>query len=305
MNKFLFLLHFLFLFIFEHNSWAQDTVVRPYPMDDRAILWKIEGNGVSTKSYLFGTVHLVEKEHFYFPKKLRKIVGKSEVLTMEIAGLPDPAEAMKLSQLEEGTFFDLFSGEQKDSILVWVENNTDLTPKAFEMIANKMKPFVVSQLLTEMNKNNPGGSFANKESYERELEAIAKEAELELKGFETVAEQMSYFDSFTDEQQVEMVMSTVRGTGNEPIEELEKMMSLYDEQHVDGLYQLIAEDSEMDKEMNDLLLTNRNKRWIPMIEEMISEKSTFIAVGAGHLGGPEGVIRLLEAKGYTLTPVKL
>ncbi|NVK65079.1 MAG: TraB/GumN family protein, partial [Flavobacteriales bacterium] len=29
------------------------------------------------------------------------------------------------------------------------------------------------------------------------------------------------------------------------------------------------------------------------------------AVGAGHLGGPEGVIRLLEAKGYTLTPVKL
>jgi len=37
----------------------------------------------------------------------------------------------------------------------------------------------------------------------------------------------------------------------------------------------------------------------------IDQKTAFIAVGAGHLGGPEGVIRLLQKEGYTLTPVKL
>lgn len=305
MNKYLFLFHFLFLFIFGFTARAQDTVTRAYPMEDRALLWKIEGNGITTKSYLFGTIHLIEKERFYFPNKLRKIVGKSEVLTMEIAGLPDPVEAMNLSRLEEGTFFDFFTDEQTDSILVWVETNTSLTPKAFEMIAKKMKPFVVAQILSEMDKNNPGGDIGNKESYERELEAIAEEAGLEMNGFETVAEQMSYFDSFSDEQQAEMVMATVRNNNGESYAELEKMMNLYEEQNIDGLYQLIAENDEMSEDMNDILLTNRNKRWIPKIEEMIAEKSTFIAVGAGHLGGPEGVIRLLEAQGYTLTPVKL
>lgn len=305
MNKYLFLFHFLFLFIFGFTARAQDTVTRAYPMEDRALLWKIEGNGITTKSYLFGTIHLIEKERFYFPNKLRKIVGKSEVLTMEIAGLPDPVEAMNLSRLEEGTFFDFFTDEQTDSILVWVETNTSLTPKAFEMIAKKMKPFVVAQILSEMDKNNPGGDIGNKESYERELEAIAEEAGLEMNGFETVAEQMGYFDSFSDKQQAEMVMATVRNNNGESYAELEKMMNLYEEQNIDGLYQLIAENDEMSEDMNDILLTNRNKRWIPKIEEMIAEKSTFIAVGAGHLGGPEGVIRLLEAQGYTLTPVKL
>lgn len=305
MNKYLFLFHFLFLFIFGFTARAQDTVTRAYPMEDRALLWKIEGNGITTKSYLFGTIHLIEKERFYFPNKLRKIVGKSEVLTMEIAGLPDPVEAMNLSRLEEGTFFDFFTDEQTDSILVWVETNTSLTPKAFEMIAKKMKPFVVAQILSEMDKNNPGGDIGNKESYERELEAIAEEAGLEMNGFETVAEQMGYFDSFSDEQQAEMVMATVRNNNGESYAELEKMMNLYEEQNIDGLYQLIAENDEMSEDMNDILLTNRNKRWIPKIEEMIAEKSTFIAIGAGHLGGPEGVIRLLEAQGYILTPVKL
>jgi len=38
---------------------------------------------------------------------------------------------------------------------------------------------------------------------------------------------------------------------------------------------------------------------------MIANKRCFIAVGAGHLGGPNGVIRLLEKEGYTLTPVEL
>jgi len=305
MNNLLFIFHSLFLFVFGSTVWSQDTIVRPYPMEEKALLWKIEGNGLETKSYLFGTVHLIDEERFFFPKKLKKIVAKSEVLTMEIAGLPDPVEAMKLSRLEEGSFFDFFTEQQADSIKAWVETNTDFTLKAFEMIAEKMKPFVVAQLLPELDKNNPSPGLTGKESYEKELEVIAKEEGLEIMGFETVEEQMSYFDAFTNEQQAEMVMSVIRQKEDESAGELEKVMSLYEEQDLDGLYELITVDSEMSGDLNDVLLVNRNKRWIPEIEKMIAEKSTFIAVGAGHLGGPSGVIRLLEAQGYTLTPVKL
>ncbi len=305
MQKTLFLLS-LFLFLIQgQNVNAQDTNVREFPMEDRALLWKIEGNDIKKKSYLFGTIHLIDKEEFFFPKKLQKIVSKSEVLTMEIAGIPDPMEAFKLSMLDEGSFFDFFTEDQTDSILVWVEEHTTLSSSGFKMMAGKMRPFVVAQLLPELDKDNPNPGMENKKSYEMELETIATNKGLEIEGLETVAEQMGIFDLLTNEQQVAMVMEIIRNGSSSSDEELAQTMELYFKGDIDGLYQMIVGDSELMDSMNDVLLDNRNKRWIPMIEKMITEKSTFIAVGAGHLGGPNGVIRLLEAQGYTLIPIEL
>ncbi|MFK7787537.1 MAG: TraB/GumN family protein [Crocinitomicaceae bacterium] len=304
MQKLVFL-KFIFLLLLGANTHAQDANVREFPMEERALLWKIEGNGIKSKSYVFGTVHLIDEEQFFFPKKLQKIVSKSDVLTMEIAGLPDPMEAMKLSMLDEGSFFDFFTEEQTDSILGWVGERTSLNEAAFKMMAGKMRPFVVAQLLPELDESNPNRGMDGKKSYEVELEAIAKKKNLKIEGFETVAEQMGIFDLFTEEQQSEMVMAIIRSNSVSALEELDEIMSLYEDQNVDGLYEMIAENEEVMDGMSDALLGDRNKRWIPMIEQLIAEKSTFIAVGAGHLGGPNGVIRLLEAKGYTLIPVEL
>jgi uncharacterized protein YbaP (TraB family) len=55
----------------------------------------------------------------------------------------------------------------------------------------------------------------------------------------------------------------------------------------------------------EALLDKRNQNWIPLIEKNITSKPTFIAFGAGHLGGKNGVVALLRAKGYTLTPIRL
>ncbi len=305
MSKLFFFSNFFLFFLLGTTTFAQETNVREYPMEDRALLWKIEGNGIKTKSYLFGTVHLIDEERFFFPKKLQKIVSKSDVLTMEIAGLPDPMEALKLSMLEEGSFFDFFSKEQTDSILVWVEEHTAISRKGFRMIAGKMRPFVVSQMLPELDESNPNRGMDTKKSYEIELEAIAEDKKIEIRGLETVAEQLGFFDAFSNDQQTEMVMEIIRNSNVSGVEEMQEIMALYGEQNIDGLYRMISSESGFMEGLNDILIDNRNKRWIPMIEKMIAEKSTFIAVGAGHLGGPNGVIRLLEAQGYTLIPIEL
>jgi uncharacterized protein YbaP (TraB family) len=52
------------------------------------------------------------------------------------------------------------------------------------------------------------------------------------------------------------------------------------------------------------LLTNRNQKWIPKIKTFSKDKAVFYAVGAAHLGGPNGILRLLMKEGYTLKPVK-
>jgi uncharacterized protein YbaP (TraB family) len=57
--------------------------------------------------------------------------------------------------------------------------------------------------------------------------------------------------------------------------------------------------------LQGVLLDDRNKDWIPKIEKAIGEKSSFIAVGGGHLGGKNGVVNLLRAKGYKVEAIKL
>jgi uncharacterized protein YbaP (TraB family) len=54
-----------------------------------------------------------------------------------------------------------------------------------------------------------------------------------------------------------------------------------------------------------VLLDNRNKNWIPIMQENMAKRSMFFAVGAGHLSGPFGVINLLKEQGYRLSPIKV
>lgn len=308
MTKIFFLLSNIIVFLLPfigNSARAQEISVRPYPMEDRAILWQIEGNDAKSKSYLFGTVHLIDEENFFFPDKLTKILSKSKVLTMEIAGIPNPGEAMGLMMMKEGSFFDYFTLEQTDSMMIWIDTHTSLSEKSFRMMVGKMRPFVVSQLLTELDEKNESKGISGQKSYEIELEKIAKSKKMKIDGLETVEEQLGFFDGMSDEQQTEMVMTIVRSDTNYIDDETTKIYELYLAQDLDGLYQMIADESSSMEGMQEVLLDNRNKTWIPKIEKMISEQSTFIAVGSGHLGGPNGVIRLLEAKGYTLTPIEL
>lgn len=269
-----------------------------FPMKESSLLWKIEGPGIPKGSYLFGTMHMIEKEYFIFPDKLEKIVKKSEQLVMELPGLPNQKEAMKYVLLEEGTFFDYFTPEQTDTILAWAKQEFKMDEAAFRTTMSKMKPFVVVQMATQIH-------FMGKtESYEMKLEEIAKTNKLSIAGLETIEQQMAFFDDLTKEQKAEMVMEGIRDS-EKSIETMKEMEVLYLGQNVDSLYLMIQDEGGVISAESADFLDNRNAAWVPQIKEMIASKRCFIAVGAGHLGGPNGVIRLLEKEGYTLTPVEL
>jgi uncharacterized protein YbaP (TraB family) len=290
---------FLFVTLFTISGlYAQENPAFPFPMEEQALLWKIEKKGMDKPSYLFGTIHLIEKEYFFFPDKLQKLVEKSDLLIMELAGIPDQQEALQHIQLKEGVFFDYFSTEQTDSILRWAKVELHMNDAQFKGVMTKMKPFVAVQLATQMH------FFGKTESYELTLDELAKKNEIPVKGLETVEEQMSLFDGLSRKEQSEMVMEIVRNP-KEQYESTEKMEQLYVRQQVDSLYMQIVNSEGTIAAENARFIDDRNIRWVPMIEESIRQKKSFIAVGAGHLGGPNGVIRLLQRRGYTLTPIKL
>lgn len=288
----------LFVLIAAQTLFGQTAEVRPYPMEEDALLWKISGKDLKEDSYLFGTMHLIQKEYFLFPNKLKKKATSADVMVMELEGLPNPAETLPYIMLKEGDFFDFFNEEQKDSILVWAKEEFNMEEAQFVANFSKMKPLAIVQIAVQKE-------FVGKtESYEMTLVSLAKENEIKIIGLETIGDQMAIFDNLSREEQTEMVMGSIRDTG-ESIETVKQMQALYVAQNVDELFEFIRREGGIIQEKQSDFLDQRNLKWIPKIQSIIANQRAFIAVGAGHLGGPMGLIRLLEKEGYTLTPIHL
>ena len=82
-----------------------------------------------------------------------------------------------------------------------------------------------------------------------------------------------------------------------------KLVSLYDNEDIEGLLKLMTESDDMTGKFAEELLDRRNQNWIPVIEQMAKEKATFFGVGAMHLPGDKGVIKLLRTAGFNVEPV--
>ncbi len=161
----------------------------------------------------------------------------------------------------------------------------------------KMKPLLISSLL--INKI----ADCTAQSYEMTFIGMASKQKKEVLGLETVKEQMSFFDKITYKKQAEMLMESI--TEFEESKKLYiKLVDAYVAQDINEAYKLIKESSKEYDEFAEQLLDDRNANWISKIEKMATEKTTFFAVGAGHLAGEKGVINLLKNAGYTVNPVK-
>lgn len=264
---------------------------------ESSLLWKIEKEGMTTDAYLYGTMHLINKEYFYFPEKLQNLVKKSDVLVMELGALPDYASAMSLMLLPEGeSINDYFTEEQMELVYDFMESEMNMNKEAFDLAFGRMKPFIILQLVT--SKQFSGET----ESFELSFTNLAKENEIEIIGLETVEQQLGFFDQIPQSGMGSMITQYFEEK-DKMEEETEKLQKIYRAGNLDSLAVFMKETSQELLDFEDILLTNRNKAWIPEIEKIISEKNAFIAVGAAHLAGENGVIELLKKKGYTVQPI--
>lgn len=264
-----------------------------------SLLWEIKGKKVKSPSYIMGTMHMIPKEKFLFPEHAKQKVRNSEVLVMEIGGITENANIVQHMMLDTGIVFDYFSDAQLDTLFRYTKKELDYDEEKMRLMFGKMKPLVIMQLLS---KNAFG---ENPESYELTLEEIAKTDSLEIKGLETIEEQVAIFDEIPIEKQVEMLMATLRQQGNEARSGTDELIDIFLTQDIDSIHSFTTSSGSDMQALEQGLLINRNENWIPQIRKLIKKNRCFIAVGAAHLGGPNGVIQLLRDEGYELTPIKL
>ena len=284
------MIRLLFLFVLLcHYSIGQVT--------KNALLWEVKSKDGKTTSYLYGTMHLMDADLFYFPKKLEKLLLKSDVLCMEISNVNDPDLSPDALFLKNETLSDYFSTEQMDSIYRWAEKSLMMNKEQFNTNFSKAKPFLLLQFLLQSSLPE------NAKSYEKEFESLAKNNKKTIEGLESVTEQLELFTSLP-KNQTEMVMSSLRDEANAK-SSFQEMQKIYLSQNIDDLYTFMKKENDSPVNSSRAFLEDRNQKWIPQMEKMMENKSVFFAVGAAHLAGPEVVIELLIKKGYTLTPIKL
>lgn len=260
---------------------------------NNSLLYKIESPN-SKPSYLFGTMHVIPDSAYYFPAKAQKILKHSDQLVLEIGDM-DMMKAQKLLRLESGSSFDIFTPEQKDSVIAWGAKTMGVSPELFESTFAPLKPFALLQLNT---KEMMDGDV---KYIEMELQKTVPD--LPVLGFETIEDQLGIFDNMPKQVLAAMVMEMVKDDGTNSDLLMNELISAYQKQDLDKLAQLINSEEESGAMDTDALLYDRNAKWIPKIKEFTKTKSCFIAVGAGHLGGEKGVIDLLKKAGYTVTPI--
>lgn len=265
---------------------------------EESLLWKIEGKGLSKPSYLFGTIHLIPEDKYFFTKEMENAFAQSDQVIFEIDMnvMNDMSQMaailVKMRMPDSVSLQDLISPEDY-SLLQEKAKDSGMPLFMFENI----KPLFLQTLLDDVNSQK-----SQMASYEINLAKKASNTGKDIGGLETIDDQMAAIDAVPLKEQAAMLMESLKSPDSQNIDTL---IQLYEQQKIQELHDMIESSFAQSKDnYMDSFLKNRNVKWIDNMKRLMSEKSTFFAVGAGHLAGKSGVINLLREKGYKVTAIK-
>ncbi|AYQ32132.1 TraB/GumN family protein [Runella sp. SP2] len=262
---------------------------------EKSLLWEVSGNGLAKPSYVYGTIHMICPKDYLMTDSTKSVFGRAEQVYLEL-DMDDPTimtKMMQTSMLTNGKKLKDYLSEDDYAVL---DNYFKERLKMSLAMYNGLKPFTVMSMIYMTFLD------CQPQSYELMFTQMATNAKKELLGLETVEFQMGVFDQIPYEKQAALLVDMVRKK-EESSKEFEKMVALYKAQDLEALVKLM-DDSNWDfNGYEDILLANRNANWIPIMEKAMQAKSSFFAVGAGHLGGEKGVLSLLKKKGYSVKPI--
>jgi uncharacterized protein len=256
----------------------------------KSLLWKISGKGIKT-SYLYGTFHLVPKAQFALPEKVTQKLEKSETVVFEVdLDSPKLSRMISKSMHMAKPIESLMTAQDYTLFAKFVRDSLERNMQVFRYI----KPAFLGQLLLY-----PKLLGYSPESYDLALLNLAKKEHKVIKSLETPEEQVALFEKTSLETQTSQLLQNIKQF-NRQRKLMKDMLGLYQEEDLYGLYDLI---NAQEDNSQDLLLNERNEKWLVPLLTMMQKSSSFVAVGAAHLPGDQGLIQLLRNKGFKVEPV--
>jgi len=263
-------------------------------------MWVVKD--ADTEITLFGTVHALKKGDDWLSPAIAARFDAADTLVLEAVV---PAHKLKLAPIiaEIG----LREGQKPVTARV----SKELAPKVAPLAAraglpllalDRMDSWLAAITLGEATLTAIGISADS--GVEPALEARARAANKAVVGLETVEQQLRYFDALPEADQVALLEATLDDAGTAR-EETDKLIALWKAGDVDTIARDFAREARASPLLSKVLLTDRNARWADWIAGVMKRPGkVFVAVGAAHMGGDDGLVAALAARGIVATRVE-
>ena len=273
------------------------------------LLWKVSGNGLDKPSYLFGTYHLASlgiKDSIAALPQVQQDVQQvyGEVI---MADMMKPETLMKMQQQmmlpADTTLKSLFTPEEFKVVSQAVQEYM----KVDIALLDRMKPAALSQQLTVLFylKHTPG--YNPQEQLDASFQQDAIKAGKKVGGLETVQSQLDILFNKPLRRQAEDLYCFLSDPAKAE-RQAKELIAAYAVQDLDTIIRLMEEKegTKCDPTPEEMaqLLYNRNHNWVGQMPDIMQAAPTLFVIGAGHLPGEQGLIKLLQGKGYTVEPLK-
>lgn len=260
---------------------------------EKGLFWQLESPSGQV-SYLFGTMHTDDNRVTNFPPSVIQALKNVDTFMLEVADAP-PAS---LLQLPQGNLKQYLS----ETELEQVTRLADMHVMPMEMVL-RMKPWLLAVLFDLPKPQTP---FAQ----DLLLKAKAEELDKRVLGLESPQEHFGVMDNLTTEEQLQMLRAVLKRSQKQKENDFERLMKAYlagDSEQVANMDDAMTQGvlpAALWQRMRVKLLDERNVLMAERSLEQAKQGRIFIAVGAAHLAGKDGLIQAFRQAGFKLTPLK-
>ena len=266
-----------------------------HPAEVRPALWLVEGPG-GQQAWLFGTIHALPRQVDWRSAKIEAALAGSDRLVLEIARIDDDAGTARV-----------FAGLAQSPGLPPLEQRLPVDQRdelATAMNADGFKPGTLdgyetwaAALLLQQAASKAGASDSGNGIDRALLRGYAKPVE----EFEGAAAQLAIFDRLPEATQRALLSAALTDPA-EAARELERMATAWAKADLALIDRETNGEFLRDPVLREALLTGRNRAWAGKLVAMLhSGAHPFVAVGAAHLVGKDGLPAMLAAQGYKVT----
>lgn len=258
------------------------------------LLYEIANTDGEVEGWLLGTIHALPDGVSWRTATINEAIDGADVLWVEIADQTDDAgRAATFARLATtpglAPLHTRVAPELREP-LERILARSDIPPKRFQ----STEDWAAAIMLAGVDSRGKAANGVDR--------AVIGEFEgRPVRGFETTASQLAIFDTLPAQDQQDLLEGTVRewiASRDNPDWLLQAWLA-GDE---DTLVRATGEGILADPELHEALLAGRNRRWMAsLVSELGKHSRPLVAVGTAHLVGPDGLVALLEAEGYTLT----
>ncbi len=263
-------------------------------------VWTVKGKNNTV--YLAGSVHALPKEHAEFPEQLERAYEAAQAIVLEV-DLDD------LNPLEAVQFITTNGTLATDQVLADVVGAKDYARVAKlaselgvpEAAITKLEPWSAALVLTQFALARTG--FDQELGIDMQITERAKKDGKPIDGLETVIDQLSVFDDRTFPEQTRFLLDSTDDAA-ELRADLGKLIEAWRKGDLAALQAEFATERAKSPALYDALLGDRNRKWMPRIEALLTEDRDYlVVVGTLHYVGDDGLLELLKKRGYQAVPM--